>query len=310
MAVQPAERRIAIPADDAVVVFRTVRSNIRGRLVRLGAAADAVLTAHRLPEPAAEALGQALTLSALIGSALPADGKIILQTRTNGAISLLVADFEAPGGLRGYARYDAGVASQTERASAIGSGHLAMTIDPGAGSERYQGVMALDGASLAKTAAEYFENREALPTFIRLACAQHYANAGQGASWRWRAGGLMIQSIGAPPDDGDYGEEGEHWTRARTLAETLQDHELLDPGLEIERLLLRLFHEEGVLVDRSTPLVRYCRCSRERVADVLSSFGAKEVADMTDEAGRIVVTCEFCANAYVFEPSDVVAKTG
>lgn len=300
-------QQIVIPADDAVVVFRTVKSGARGRLVRLGAAADSVLAAHALPAAAADVLGQALALAALIGSALPAEGKLILQTKTNGPVSFLVADYEAPGRIRGYARFDAaGLASTGEarRSSAdvIGDGHLAITIDPGAGTDRYQAVTALDRVTLSAAAEQYFENREALPTLVRLAVARHYANG----AWSWRAGGLMVQSLG----ETERGEEdsSEDWNRVRTLAATVEDQELLDPMLSAERLLLRLFHEEGVRVERADPIQRYCRCSRERVAGVITSFGPKEIADMRNDDGRIVVTCEFCAAAYDFDPADFEPK--
>ncbi|MFN0217286.1 MAG: Hsp33 family molecular chaperone HslO [Hyphomicrobium sp.] len=310
------DRRLMIPPDDAVVVFRTVKSAVSGRLVRLGATADAILKAHKLADLAAETLGHALTLSALIGSALPVSGRLILQARTNGPVSLLVADFDAPGRLRGYARYDTGGLSAAARsrakltaADALGDGHLAITIDPGPGSDRYQGIVALDGATLAAAAADYFENRESLPTFVRLAAAK-YSSAGSGGAWRWRTGGLMMQKLSRRDDQDaapEIEEDSDHWNRVRTLAATLEDHELLDPALSAEHLLLRLFHEEGVRVERALPLSHACKCSRQRVADVLASFGAKEISDMRDDAGRIVVTCEFCATAYAFEPAEIAA---
>ena len=282
-----------------------------GRLVRLGSVADALIAPHALPDLASEALGQALALVALFGSALPGDGKVILQTRTDGAVSLMVADFDASpadggGRLRGYARFDAGaLAGLTEpglrldAGAVLGSGHLAITIDQGLASDRYQGVVALEGVSLAGGAANYFEQREALPTFVRLAVARHYASGLSGAEpgWRWRAGGFMLQQVDK--------ERDEDWSRVRLLASTLEDHELLDPALTPERLLLRLFHEEGVAVERVTPLADYCRCSRTRILDVLSSFGAKELSGMRDEAGAISVTCEFCTKTYAFALSDI-----
>jgi molecular chaperone Hsp33 len=300
--------RVYIPSDDAVVVFRTVKSGMRGRLVRLGAACDAVLSAHELPNPVAVALGEALSLSALVGSALPVDGKIILQTRASGAVPFLVADFEAPGRVRGYVRFDEAKIAATgdERlttASLLGDGHLAITIENGSAGDRYQGVTAFDGNGLDLTAAKYFENQEGLPTYVRLAVARHFSKDDGHGAWRWRSGGLMVQSLAdAASNDTHENEDGDdHWNRVRTLAATVEDHELLDPDLSIERLLLRLFHEEGVRVERVIPLSRYCRCSRERIADVLKSFGANELDGMRDEEGRVVVTCEFCASQYVFD---------
>lgn len=304
--------QVFIPSDDAVVVFRTVKSGMRGRLVRLGAACDAVLSAHELPQPVAVALGEALTLAALVGSALPVDGKIILQTRASGAVPFLVADFEAPGRVRGYARFDeakisATAGDQLTTAGLLGDGHLAITIEHGSAGDRYQGVTAFDGNGLDLTAAKYFENQEGLPTYVRLAVARHFSKDARHGAWRWRSGGLMVQSLAdsTSTDTPDFDDGDDNWNRVRTLAATVEDHELVDPDLSIDRLLLRLFHEEGVRVERVIPLSRYCRCSRERVADVLKSFGASELDDMRDEQGRVVVTCEFCASQYVFDESEI-----
>ena len=309
---------IDIPADDSVIIFRTQTSGVRGRLVRLGAAIDDILTPHAAPHIVSEALGEALVLAALTGSVLKSEGQIIFQTRTNGAISFLVADYQAPGQLRGYARFDAqaldsaGVALGSVQA--LGDGHLAMTVSEGPASERYQGVMALDGASLPAATAEYFEQREALPTFVRAAVAQHYSAVGVALgpdarpSWRWRAGGIMIQSLELGRDgltEGAAGKAAEDWARVRMLASTIEDHELLDPQLPSARLLLRLFHEEGVIVERAVSLRAQCRCSRERIASVLTSFGAKELADMHDVRGQVSVTCEFCTVVYAFQLAEI-----
>ncbi len=315
---------IDIPADDTVIIFRTQTSGVRGRLVRLGAAVDDILTPHAAPQIVSEALGEALVLAALTGSVLKSEGQVIFQTRTNGAISFLVADYQAPGQLRGYARFDAqaldraGAAPDSVQApgvvQALGDGHLAMTISEGPASERYQGVMALDGAPLAAATAEYFEQREALPTFARAAVAQHYLAAGAALSsdarpsWRWRAGGIMIQSPDLGRDgmiEGAMGKAAEDWARVRMLASTIEDHELLDPQLPSARLLLRLFHEEGVIVERTVSLRAQCRCSRERIAGVLTSFGARELADMQDARGQVSVTCEFCTAVYAFQLSEI-----
>lgn len=318
---------LRVPADDAVITFRTARSGITGRLVRLGSAADGILARHNAPEWVSVQLGEALALAALLGSALPGEGKIILQTRTDGLVRFIVADYDAPGKLRGYVRFDkekiaerVAAGGRIELQTLLGNGHLAITIDEGPSRERYQGIVALDGGSLAEGATHYFERSEDLPTLVRLAVARHFKSGHEtdGSQWHWRAGGIMLQhklgthaggksggladraagSSGTRPDDED-------WVRVRTLAETIEDHELLDPLLTPERLLLRLFHEEGVIVQRARPLSAHCRCSRERVISVLKSFAPDEFADMRDEAGHISATCEFCATTYVFDPSEL-----
>jgi molecular chaperone Hsp33 len=308
---QRGEALLSLPADDAVVVFRTERSGVHGRLVRLGAVADQILRAHDMPGPASEALGEALVLAALLGSALPSEGNISVQTKTDGVVSVLYADCESPGKLRGYARFEAETLNalsesgqKFDAGSILGDGHLAITIEQGAAAERYQGVIALDGGPLDMGAAAYFEQRESLPTFVRLAVAQHYAGAQAGlpAAMRWRGGGIMMQRLEKGTDEnGD-----DPWLRVRMLTATIEDHELLDPSLSSERLLLRLFHEEGVIVERTLPLSVYCKCSREKILGVLNSFGRDELADMRKDDGKIAVTCEFCASTYDFALEDVI----
>ncbi len=301
---------LPLPADDAVIVFRTERSGVHGRLVRLGAVAEKIIAMHGLPPAASAALGDAISLAALLGSALTSEGNISVQTKTDGAISVLYADCQQPGKLRGYARFSesalAALSDAGRKSGArLGHGHLAITIDKGQVEDRYQGIIALDDVPLAVGAAAYFEQRENLPTFVRLASAQHYAGADAGlpSAMRWRAGGIMIQHVASTPvPDGD-----DPWARVRMLTATIEDHELLDPTLTPERLLLRLFHEEGVVIERVVPLTTYCKCSREKVLNVLTTFGQAELADMRDANGKIAVKCEFCAANYAFELSDIGA---
>ncbi len=308
----------AIPADDVVVAFRTQNSNIRGRLVRLGAALDQIVAPHAMPDLAGRALSEALALAALCGSALPQGGNLNLLTRSDGAVSILVADYAASGRLRGYARYDAAALaafaqSATREGTVLGIGHLAITLDSGPGEERYQGVLAFENAPLSSTVGAYFQQRENLPTFIRTAVAEHYVapRSAQQSETRWhrRAGGLMVQSLGASLDQ-DAEEQDNDWKRVEMLAATVEDLELLDPGLTAERLLLRLFHEEAVVLERIIPLSSFCRCSREKVENVLLAFGAAELSDMLDDNGQIVVTCEFCTKRYVFSPDELRQAEG
>lgn len=309
----------SIPADDVVVAFRTQNSNIRGRLVRLGAALDQIVAPHAMPDLPGRALSEALALAALCGSALPQGGNLNLMMRSDGAVSILVADYAASGKLRGYARYDAEKlqalpqgAPRSDIPSALGDGHLAITLDSGPGEERYQGVLAFEHAPLSGTVAAYFQQRENLPTFIRSAVAEQYVGSRKDphpqSRWHRRAGGLMVQSLDASTEDGGA-LNNDDWKRVEMLAATVEDHELLDAGLTVERLLLRLFHEEAVAVERIIPLSAFCRCSREKVENVLLAFGARELSDMLDDNGQIVVTCEFCTKRYVFS-LDELRETG
>jgi molecular chaperone Hsp33 len=309
-----------------VLPFRTVKSDVIGRVVRLGPLVDAVLSRHAYPEPVSHALGEALALTAMLGSALKTGAKLILQTKTDGPLDFLVVHFEQPGQVRGYASFDksdgglAATKGRGDQGAMLGTGHLAMTIDPGSGRDRYQGIVAVAREPLLKAAHEYFRQSEQLPTFIRLAVARHYGppEGGPGAGmrggprvWHWRAGGLMIQQLpreggarsqleGEAHDLSLEGEDDENWNRARHLAATVEDHELIDPMLAPERLLYRLFHEEGVRVVPATGLAEACRCSRERIEMYLERFGPEELAELREPDGSLTVTCEFCSRKYRF----------
>jgi molecular chaperone Hsp33 len=311
---------LTLAPDDSVLPFQIELAGAMGRLVRLGPALTEILSQHDYPEPISQLLGEALTLTAILGAALKSEGKFILQTRSDGPVSFLVAQFNAPGSLRGYASFDAEAVAalgsgSADKTSLLGKGHLAMTIDPGPDMERYQGVVPLEGGNLSAAADVYFRQSDQLPTFIKIAVARHYeaARGDTPAGWSWRAGGLMVQKLSqeggiAEPSagSGNGHSEDDDWTRAQLLAGTVEDHELVDPTLAPERLLYRLFHEERVRAFRAIPLAAFCQCSRERVEQMLGNFSPAEIADMAQEDGRIRVTCEFCNSHYDFEARDFI----
>ncbi|MEO1281002.1 MAG: Hsp33 family molecular chaperone [Pseudomonadota bacterium] len=318
------------PSDDVVVPFNTSQKGIMGRVTRLGPAVDAILKRHDYPLPVAEILGEALALTALLGTALKFGGKLILQTKTDGPLNFLVVNFETPGHLRGYAGFDAekttalmkGSEGIVDKGKLFGHGHLAMTIDPGGDMDRYQGIVAMEGQPLSAAALTYFRQSEQLPTYIRLAVARHVqpGNANgpvEEAPYTWRAGGLLLQHLpqeggkqASEPvenEDGSLGVAGdqdEAWQRTRILAATVEDHELLDPTLAPDRLLYRLFHEEGVRAYEARPISERCGCSQERVEDVVGRFDPEQLNELRDDNGDIVVTCEFCSTVYHFEPKE------
>ncbi|MEG6508554.1 Hsp33 family molecular chaperone [Methyloligella sp. 2.7D] len=305
---------LVIPHDDLALPFQAELAHVVGRVVKLGPTVDDILSRHDYPEPVSKLLGEAVALAALLGAALKFEGKFILQASTDGAVDLLVADYQTPGQLRAYARFDeeqvAAMDDDVEPGALLGHGHLAMTIDRGPEMERYQGVVALDGESLTVAADTYFRQSEQLPTFLRLVTAKHY-QPGDDKSWTWRAGGLLVQKLtqeGGEEGGGATPEEEEDWYRAKALAETVEDHELLDPTLGPERLLYRLFHEERVRAFQPLPLDPYCSCSRERVEGLLKSFSDEEIEEMTVD-GAVEVTCEFCNKTYNFDPDDLAGGT-
>jgi molecular chaperone Hsp33 len=301
------EQRIElrIPEDDLILPFQAEHADVLGRLVKLGPTVDTILSRHDYPEPVSQLLGEAVALTALLGASLKFEGKFILQASTDGPVDLLVADYEVPGGLRGYARFSAErLAELPPNGRLLGEGHLAMTIDRGNDTERYQGVVPLEGDSLTEAADTYFRQSEQLPTFIRLAVARHYrAGKAGGRPWTWRAGGLLVQKLtreGGRTSRSDAAFE-EDWTRAKALAETVEDHELLDPTLPADRLVYRLFHKEQVRAYRAISLESYCSCSRARVEELLKRFSPEDLADMVVD-GEVWVTCEFCNSRYRFDP--------
>jgi molecular chaperone Hsp33 len=312
--------------DDRVLPFSVEALDMRGRIVRLGPAIDAILARHDYPPPVSQLLGQAVTLAILLGTSLKFDGRFQVQARTDGAVDMIVADFEAPDRVRAYARFDTDRV-ETESATGatpttlLGSGHLALTIEQGADVNRYQGVVALEGQGLEEAAHQYFRQSEQIPTRVRLAVGETLMAGGGGGRHSWRAGGLIVQflptspermrSRDLPPGDAPEGHapfetlEDDAWVEARSLVDTVEDHELLDPLLTSEALLYRLFHERGVRVFEAEPVQERCRCSRERIIAMLSSFTDEERASMVADNGRIGITCEFCSSQYDVAPSDI-----
>ncbi len=301
-------------ADDQILPFQIESGDATGRVVRLGPVVDEILSLHDYPECVSKLLGEAVALTAMLGASLKFDGKFIFQTSTDGPVNMIVVDFQTPGSLRGYAHFDPERVAEMESEGTVdptellGHGHLAMTIDQGLDTERYQGIVPLEGDDLNAAAHTYFRQSEQLPTFLRVAVARHYqASRSNGDSeWTWRAGGIILQNI---PDEGgratfdhmpESSDDEEDWRRVCILAETVEDHELVDPTLPSETLLYRLFNEEVVRIFDIRPLSVYCRCSRERIESVLDNFSSEELADMVED-DKIIVTCEFCSRRYAFD---------
>src|SRR6185503_5528328 len=302
----PVRAPSAIPVDDAVIPFEVNALDLRGRLTRMGPALDDILTKHAYPAPVGKLLGEAIVLTTLLGSSLKFDGRFILQTKTDGPVSFLIVDFQAPDRLRAYARYDASRLESGQTSGALlGKGHLAMTIDQGPDMSRYQGLVALDGSSLEDVAHEYFLRSEQIPTRVRLAVAEELRAEAGGTRHRWRAGGMMLQFLPKAPerarvadlDPGDAPkgtaphtiEEDDAWVEGQALISTVEDVELIDPSLSSERLVYRLFHEPGVRVFRASPLRAECSCSRANVEAMLKSFSQDDRDHMVED-GKISVT--------------------
>jgi molecular chaperone Hsp33 len=311
--------------DDRVVPFQVEGLDVRGRAVQLGPLVNTILGRHEYPAPVARLLAEAIVLTALLGTSLKFDGKFTVQTKGDGPVDLLVADFSTPDALRAYARYDEEALAEAVRAGKttppdlLGQGVLAFTIDQGHGMQPYQGIVPMDGSSLEDIAGVYFRQSEQIPTKVRLGVAELFDRDEDGKPrHNWRAGGLIAQFLPQAPErmrhpdlhggDGDERDSDladDAWNEARTLVETIDTDELTDPQVAIERLLYRLFHERGVRVYQPQTVFDRCSCSRDKIKGVLSGFSAEEI-EATEEDGQISVTCEFCSTTYRYDVSEFV----
>jgi molecular chaperone Hsp33 len=308
----------ALLLDDLIKPFQVESMAAQGRFVRLGSAVDTVLTAHDYPEPVAALLGEALALAALIAGAFKFDGVLTVQVKGDGPVTMLVADIDSGGGMRGYAQYDAERIKAMQQAGEdavndapvarlLGGGYLAFTVDQGPDTQRYQGIVALEGATLADCAHAYLRQSVQLEAAINLAVGR--VPAGPGGE-TWRAGALMVQRMAdkgkTQRQSGDARDDIDEdaWRRAVVLMESCTREELLDRRLNPDDLLFRLFHEDGVRVFDPESLEMRCRCSRERVENVLRSFPRTEIETMKVE-DRVIVTCEFCNTEYGFDEDQI-----
>ncbi|WP_137181072.1 Hsp33 family molecular chaperone HslO [Roseomonas sp. AR75] len=285
---------------------------VRGRLVRLGPLAEALLGRHESLHPSVLAMmGEAMALTAALATALKFRGSFSLQAKGDGPVPMLLADCTEGGALRGYARADADKLNRMLRAeptppagALLGTGYLAFTCDQGPEMDRYQGIVALEGVTLADMTASYFRSSEQLQSKVHLACARTEAG--------WRAAALVLERVageGGVDPQADAEAQEDAWQTALMLAGTITVEELLDDSLASERLLHRLFHAEGLALDRARALSYGCRCSRARLAQVLEGFPPDDLDHMA-EGGAITMTCEFCNLDFRFERDEVQGRAG
>lgn len=288
------ESYIRAPAGDFVLPFDLPDAGLRGRLVRLDAVSARAMSAHVLPEAAARLAAEACVLGTLLGSSLKLDGRLTVQTRSDGPLDMIAADYygaeaDRPAGVRSYARLDEARFASLDKPSfsaLAGSGVVAITIEPRRGGQNYQGIVQLAAGSIAASAEAYFAQSEQLPTAIRLAAAPLYEPGRRQA--HWRAGGVMLQ---ATPDSH---VDADDWERLAAFIGTLGDVELVDTTLAAETVLWRLFHQDEVRVHSAEPIAFRCDCSAERIASVLASYAPADRAELADPDGVIRARCEFC----------------
>jgi len=292
------------PAADFVLPFDLPDVGLRGRLVRLEAAATQALGAHALPEKASRVAGETLALAAILGTSLKLDGRLTIQSKSDGPLDLVTADYYGaqrgkPIGLRGYGQLDAERFATLDANAGfdtlVGDGMLAITIEPRTGGQTYQGIVELNPTGIAASAEHYFSQSEQLPTVLKLAAAPLYLPGRKEPSWR--AGGIMLQ---ATPDGA--GEGGDDWERLSGFLATVEDMELLDIELPAEKLLWRLFHEDETRVLPFERVEFRCGCDTGRIATVLKSYSLKERQGLADPDGMIRARCEFCGKVHEVDP--------
>lgn len=312
------------PDDDIIQPFQLELSGLRGRVVRLGSTLNDILSAHDYPMPVAHLLAETVATSLVLSSMLKYEGIFTLQSSSEGPVRTIVADVTSAGGVRGYAGYSQELITAMENAAKrptkgiyegfdlremTGKGYLAFTVDQGANTDRYQGIVELIGLELAESVRHYFNQSEQLGTSLKVA-ASYDPEAG------WRAGAIMLQrmpdpSIGMTPQDSVLPfrpeaaeEKNEDWSRSTILLQSVRDDELVKPTLHSHELLMRLFHEEGVRIFTPQSVSKQCRCSPERVQEVLSTLSPED-REHAAVNGAIEMTCEFCSKTYRFRPSDL-----
>ncbi len=294
-----------ISDQDRVLGFTIAERHARGRIARLGTVLDTIVTAHAYPPPIEKLLAEALVLTALLGSTLKdATGQMTLQAQTeSGIVDLLVCDYQ-DGALRGYVKFDAARLAlgpiDPSLFALFGKGYLAITFDQVVSGERYQGIVPLDGNSLAEAAESYFAQSEQIPSLIRIGTARDRHGC--------VAGGMLLQHL----PEGEDGRERLHtrldhpeWGHVAILGGTISGDELAARSLPLETLLWRLFNEEEVRLLGGPSITRGCRCDSERIRAVLSRFPAGERAAMAEGDGAIAVDCAFCATVFRIPPDQL-----
>jgi len=294
---------------DYAATFQIEGRPIRGRAVRMGAGSiSPILARHDYPPQLAAILGEAVTLAALVGASLKFEGKILVQAEGDGPVTLLVGEYNTNGNVRGYARYDAGGWANLERVNKGGEPHMPqlfgrtgrlglILVQDNPSIQPYQGIVPLTKATLSQCAEDYFAMSEQVPSRIRLA-------ADRASDGSWTAGGMLIQRIAG---DEARGDTGEGWREAEALFNTISPGELTDAGLPMPDLLFRLFHEQGVRLEGSIPVVDQCTCNEERLVSTLNQMPDESLHELVEEDGTLSIDCQFCGRHYTV---DIARVTG
>lgn len=303
--------------DNFVQTFQLESSSIRGRIVRLGSVLDEILEAHAYPLPISHLVTETITLTASLSSMLKYEGIFTLQAQGDGPLHMLVSDMTSEGILRGCASFEEQrfqnsreqlaalktiESSQNHLAQYLGKGYLAFTVDQGNHTDRYQGIVDLKGASMVDCVQHYFAQSEQIGTGIKMSVGQRGAH--------WRSCAIMLQNM---PEDEEQNENWtgnmseDDWRRSMILLDSCTEDEMLDPELDSNELLMRLFHEEGVRVYEPFSVKKGCRCDEVRVENILLTMSPEDIKHMAIK-NMIEMTCEFCSKTYAFKDEEILRK--
>lgn len=261
------------------------KANIRGEIVSINEVWQTMLANHAYPEEIRQHLGEVVAASVLLSATMKFEGSLTIQASGDGALNLMVVECRNDFGVRGVAKYHEPFPEQTDLKTLLGEGNLIITIEQSKTNERYQGIVALEGNSIAEFLEGYLERSEQLETRIFLAADEH------------AVGGLLLQQLPGHQEDADG------WDRITHLGSTIRADELL--GLQAGEILHRLYHEEDVRLFDPESIHFECSCSRKKVTNMLRSISHQEAADIVKEQGNIAVDCEFCGKTYQFDEIDI-----
>ena len=269
---------------DSLQRFLLERTPVRGEIAHLDATWRAVLERRSYPAPLERLLGEMMAAAALLSATLKFEGSLIMQIQGSGPVQLLVVEATSDHTLRATAKWEGELAEGIVGAL-LGEGRFVISIVPSSGTQTYQGIVSLEGNSIAELLEHYMAKSEQLETRLWLASDSH------------QAAGMLLQKLPATPT-----EDVDAWNRATRLGETIKRDELL--GLPAPEIIRRLYHQEDVRVFEPRPVAFRCSCSQDRVTSMLRMLGHDEVRSIVAERGNVEVDCEFCGRHYAFDPVD------
>lgn len=280
---------------NVIIPFTICDNSIKGRIIKLDTEIDKILSQHKYPEPIERILAELILVSSIVASQFKDEITLSIQFQSEGAVKYIIADYQSPGLIRGYAQFQKDIDySKKTYQDILNKGFLSVTLDRKLyNTQRYQGVVDVDNMTVSEAVEKYFYQSEQIQTSIKLSVGTLILPENKR---KICAGGIMIQRL--PGDD-------DHWHEANIYFNTIRDDELIDPNLSLEQLLYSLYHEVGVKIYDYVPILNKCRCSREKAEQILLSIGKKEALSLISE-NKIEISCQFCNNSQIFTTKEVV----